>query len=81
MLTMKQRSVRGNEVRRITSHERAESYRWFIEPLASGTLSLNQMAKTLNAYRISTPTGKGVWEKMTVKRCLQRLGLYGQMAA
>ncbi len=76
MLTMKQRSVLGNEVRTVNSHECAEGYRWFIEPLASGTLSLNQMAKTMNAYRIATPTGVGMWEKMTVKRTLQRLGLY-----
>ena len=77
MLTLNERSARGGEVRRINSYECAESYRWFIEPLAAaGNLSLNQMAKTMNAYRIATPTGIGVWEKMTVKRTLKRLGLY-----
>ena len=81
MLTLKERSARGGEVRRINSFECAESYRWFIEPLSRGSLSLSQMAKTMNAYRIATPTGVGAWEKMTVKRTLQRLGLYGQAAA
>ncbi len=77
MLTMKQRSVLGNEVRTVNSHQCAEGYRWFIGPLAAaGNLSLNQMAKTMNAYRIATPTGVGMWEKMTIKRTLQRLGLY-----
>ena len=81
MLTLKERSALGGEVRRINSHECAESYRWFIAPLAAaGNLSLNQIARTMNAYRIATPTGDGSWHKMTVKRTLQKLDLYQQAA-
>ena len=82
MLTMKQRSTLGNEALILRSHEVAEGYRWFLGPLAAdGVLSLNQMAKTLNSYRIATPTGVGTWQKETVRRTLQRLGLYGRAAA
>ncbi len=61
--------------------ERSERYRWFLTPLAEAGLSLADITRTMQAYPISTPTGRGGWSKAMVKRALVRLDLYERIAA
>ena len=66
---------------RVNAQKRAEAYRWFLAPLADSGLSLRELARTMNAYCFKPPIGDGQWHANTVRRTLQRLGLYGQEAA
>jgi hypothetical protein len=51
------------------------------------TMSLRELARKLNDERVPTPSGKGLWAAMTVKRLRERLekqaliALYGAEAA
>lgn len=66
----------GNARQAELAVERAESYRYFLAPLAKSNLRLEDMAKSLTAYKIVTPSGRGTWGKVQVRRILIRLGLY-----
>lgn len=81
MTNQQKATARAAVVNRINAQKRAEGYRWFIEPLTNSGLSLRELARTMNAYRFRSPEGDGTWHPTTVKRTLQRLGLYGQAAA
>ena len=74
-------AARAGVANRINAHRRAESYRWFIEPLARSGLSLRELAKTMNVYQFRAPRGDGEWYPTTVMRTLQRLDLYEQETA
>ncbi|MEX2126589.1 MAG: recombinase family protein [Woeseia sp.] len=52
-----------------------EQVRWIIEPLAKQGLPLRDIAKTLNAYRVKTLSGKGKWHNSSVRRVVNKLDL------
>ena len=81
MTNQQKATARAAVVHRINAHMRAESYRWFLAPLANSGLSLHELAKTMNAYCFKPPIGDGKWYPNTVRRTLQRLDLYEQVAA
>ena len=81
-MTRQQKATeRATVVNRLNAHRRAESYRWFLAPLANSGLSLRELARTMNAYCFKPPIGDGKWYPNTVRRTLQRLDLYEQEAA
>jgi len=65
----------GQEANRMRGIRYAEQVRWFIEPLVAQSLSLRSIAKSLNEYRVKTPTGVGEWSHKNVARMVYRLGL------
>lgn len=66
----------GTQAKRKQALERAESYRWFIEPLVKQGLSYEAIRRTLIERRIMTPSGNGSWSsKEMVRRIVTRLEL------
>ncbi len=65
----------GNEAQRRKAVGRAERIRWFVAPLAEGGWSLRQIAETLSAHGIATPSGRGSWQPEQVRRVINRLHL------
>ena len=77
----RQWALAGSEAQRRLAVERAEAYRWFMEPLARRGWSLEAIRQALEAYRIKTPSGRGKWSKAMVRRALIRLDLHEQRRA
>ena len=67
--------ARSLAVRQRRAGDNAEAVRWIMEPLAETDMSLTEIAAALNERRIKSPRG-GRWHPESVKRILQRLGLY-----
>ena len=67
--------AQGLAVRQRNASNTAEAVRWVMEPLAATDMSLTEIAAVLNERRIQSPRGSR-WHPESVKRTLQRLGLY-----
>ena len=53
---------------------KAENYKPLLDRLnPDGQMSMNSMAQALNAEEIPTPSGRGKWQNVTVKRVYNRL--------
>lgn len=55
-------------------YAKAENYKPLLDRLnPDGQMSMNSMAQALNAEEIPTPSGRGKWQNVTVKRVYNRL--------
>ena len=56
------------------ANAKAENYKPLFDRLnPDGQMSMNAMAQALNAEEIPTPSGRGKWQNVTVKRIYNRL--------
>jgi DNA invertase Pin-like site-specific DNA recombinase len=56
------------------ANNKAESLKYVFDRMnPDGLISMTKMAKKLNAEEIPTPSGKGLWQAVTVSRVLKRL--------
>jgi DNA invertase Pin-like site-specific DNA recombinase len=56
------------------ANNKAQSLKYVFDRMnPDGLMSMTAMAKQLNAEKIPTPSGKGLWQAVTVSRVLKRL--------
>jgi hypothetical protein len=70
----KEDCVKAATAKKQYANAKAENYKPLFDRLnPDGQMSMNSMAQVLNAEKIPTPSGRGKWQNVTVKRIYDRL--------
>jgi hypothetical protein len=70
----KEDCVKAATAKKQYAKAKAENYKPLFDRLnPDGQMSMNSMAQALNAEEIPTPSGRGKWQNVTVKRIYDRM--------
>jgi DNA invertase Pin-like site-specific DNA recombinase len=70
----KEDCVKAVTAKKQYANAKAENYKPLFDRLnPDGQMSMNAMAQALNAEEIPTPSGRGKWQNVTVKRIYDRI--------